>query len=277
MAEFKEPGTLGSTPGTTGTATHSTEAHSTNTSGIVGKVKEQATAQLSSQKDRATDGLGSVAQAVRQTTQHLRDNQNDTVARYAEQAAEQIERFSERLRNKDIGELMTDAQQLARRQPALFVGGAFAIGLLGARFLKSSSPESRSSYGNYGTGGSGSGGYGSAGYGGERGAGGSSYGYGNPGSTGGAGVSGYGGGSGASGYGGSQTSDIGLTGTGLGTGTTGSSTSGFGNTSESMRGSEGTTTGTGSTENAYGNKVTGSAGKASKTNKKTDFPSTEGR
>jgi hypothetical protein len=33
---------------------------------------------------------------------------------------------------------MNDAQRLARRQPALFVGGAFAVGLLGARFLKSS-------------------------------------------------------------------------------------------------------------------------------------------
>lgn len=278
MAEFKEPRTLGSTPGTTGTATHSTEA---NSSGIVGKVKEQATSQLSTQKNRATDGLGSVAQAVRQTTQHLRDNQNETVARYAEQAAEQIERFSERLRNKDVGELMNDAQQLARRQPALFVGGAFAIGLLGARFLKSSSPESRSSYGNYGTGGYGSSGYGGAGYGGtERGYGGSSYGYGNPGTTG-SGGSGYVGGSGASGYGGSQTSDIGLTGTGLGTGSSGTgsadtSTSGFGNTGESMRGSEDTTTGTGSTDNAYGNKVPGSAGKASRS-KKTDFPSTEGR
>ena len=38
---------------------------------------------------------------------------------------------------------MHDAQRLARRQPALFVGGAFALGLLGARFLKSSSPEHR--------------------------------------------------------------------------------------------------------------------------------------
>ena len=269
MAEFKEPRTLGSTPGTTGTATHSTETNSSNTSGLVGKVKEQATAQLSSQKDRATDGLGSVAQAVRQTTQHLRDNQNDTVARYAEQAADQIERFSERLRNKDVGELMNDAQQLARRQPALFVGGAFAIGLLGARFLKSSSPESRSSYGNYGAGGYGGDrnyGYGNTGYGGER-----AYGYGNPAPAGG---SGYAGGSGASGYGGTQTSDIGLTGTGLGTA---SSTTGFGDTSESMRGSEGTTTSrTGSTENAYGNKVPGSAGKASRS-KKTDYPSTEER
>ena len=273
MAEFKEPGTLGSTPVTTGTATHSTETNSSNTSGIVGKVKEQATAQLSSQKDRATDGLGSVAQAVRQTTQHLRDNQNDTVARYAEQAADQIERFSERLKNKDIGELLNDAQQLARRQPALFVGGAFAIGLLGARFLKSSSPESRSSYGNYGAGGYGYGGertygYGNTGYGSERG-----YGYGNPAPS---GVSGYAGGSGASGYGG--TSDIGLTGTGLGTGSTTAGTSGFGDTSDSMRGSEGTTTNrAGSTENAYGNKVPGAAGKASRSSKKTDYPPTEGR
>ena len=140
MAEFKEPRTLGSTPGSTGTATHSTETNSTS-SGLVGKVREQATAQLSSQKDKATEGLGSVAQAVRQTTQHLRDNQHETVAHYAEQAAEQIERFSQGLKNKDVGELMNDAQRLARRQPALFVGGAFALGLLGARFLKSSSPE----------------------------------------------------------------------------------------------------------------------------------------
>ena len=46
--------------------------------------------------------------------------------------------FSERLKNKDVTELLNDAQRLARRQPALFVGGAFALGLLGARFLKSS-------------------------------------------------------------------------------------------------------------------------------------------
>jgi hypothetical protein len=112
-----------------------------NAGGIAGRVREQATAQLSRQKDRATDGLGTVAQAVRGTTEHLRSQQHDTVAQYAEQAAQQIERLSERLRSKDVGELMQDAQQLARRQPALFVGGAFAIGLLGARFLKSSAPS----------------------------------------------------------------------------------------------------------------------------------------
>lgn len=113
--------------------------------GIARRVRESATAQLSSQKDRATDGLGSVASAVRHTTQNLRDQQHDTMARYVEQAADQIERLSQRLKNKDVAELVDDAQQLARRRPALFVGGAFAVGLLGARFLKSSSPDSRHS------------------------------------------------------------------------------------------------------------------------------------
>jgi exonuclease VII large subunit len=112
------------------------------TAGIAGRVREQAAAQLSKQKERATDGLGSVADAVRGTTEQLRNNQHDKVAQFAEQAAQQIDRLSERLRNKDVTELLDDAQQLARRRPAMFVGGAFAIGLLGARFMKSSSTDS---------------------------------------------------------------------------------------------------------------------------------------
>lgn len=106
--------------------------------GIAGKVKERATAQLSTQKDRATDSLGSVASAVRQTGQRLREEQNETVAQYVEQAADQLERLSSSLREKDVAELLQDAQRLARRQPALFIGGSFAVGLIAARFLKSS-------------------------------------------------------------------------------------------------------------------------------------------
>jgi hypothetical protein len=106
--------------------------------GLADRIRQGASTQLGTQKDRATEGLGSVAQAVRQTTQQLRDQKHDTVARYAEQAADQIERLSNRLKDKDVNELMRDAQMMARRQPALFVGTAFAIGLLGARFFKSS-------------------------------------------------------------------------------------------------------------------------------------------
>jgi hypothetical protein len=109
--------------------------------GIVGRIRETAAAQLNSQKDKATEGLGTVASAVRETTQNLRTQQHDVAARYVEQAADQIERFSARLREKDVMELLSDAQQLARRRPALFVGAAFAAGLIGARFLKSSAAD----------------------------------------------------------------------------------------------------------------------------------------
>jgi hypothetical protein len=109
--------------------------------GIVGRIRDTAAAQLNSQKEKATQGLGTVASAVRESTQNLRSQQHDVAARYVEQAADQIERFSARLREKDVMELLSDAQQLARRRPALFVGAAFALGLIGARFLKSSASD----------------------------------------------------------------------------------------------------------------------------------------
>jgi hypothetical protein len=125
------------------------------------RVRSTATAQLSTQKDRATDGLGSLATAVRQTTQPLRDNQQDAIAQYVEKAADQIERLSTRLREKDVSELVDDAQRFARRQPAIFIGAAFALGVLAARFAKSSSDATGTTtsgmpYGtgvSYGTGG----------------------------------------------------------------------------------------------------------------------------
>jgi hypothetical protein len=122
-----------------------TDGHS---GGIVNRVKESATAQLTNQKDRGTDALGSVAQAVRSSTQRLRDEQHDTIAGYVDKAADQIESWSRRLKEKDIDELMTDVQRLARRQPAVFIGSAFALGLVGARFLKSSRQQNQYGYGS---------------------------------------------------------------------------------------------------------------------------------
>src|SRR2546423_1792329 len=101
--------------------------------GIMEKVRDGATSQLSTQKDRATEGMGSIAQAVRQSTQHLRDNHHDTIAQYVDQAANQLEQLSNRLKQKDVSELLRDAQQLAKKRPAVFIGSAFAVGLLGAR------------------------------------------------------------------------------------------------------------------------------------------------
>jgi len=115
------------------------QQNNTAGTGLMDKVRNGAATQIDAQKDRATDSLNTVAQAVRQTTQQLRDQQHDTIAQYVEQAAGQLERFAGSLKNKSVNDLFTDAQDLARRRPAVFIGSAFALGLFGARFIKSSS------------------------------------------------------------------------------------------------------------------------------------------
>jgi ElaB/YqjD/DUF883 family membrane-anchored ribosome-binding protein len=112
--------------------------------GVMERVRETATAQLSNQKERATSSIGSVAQAVRQSAQPLRDNRQDVIAQYVEKAADQLDRFSTRLRDRDVSDIVDDVQRFARQRPALFVGAAFAAGILAARFLKSSADSGRS-------------------------------------------------------------------------------------------------------------------------------------
>lgn len=117
--------------------------------GLMDKVRNGATSQLGVQKDRVTEGVTSVTQAVRQSTQQLRDNQHETIAQYVEKAVDQVERFAERMKEKDANELLRDAQQFARRNPAVFVAAAFGVGIVAARFLKSSNRTAASSSGDW--------------------------------------------------------------------------------------------------------------------------------
>ncbi len=111
---------------------------------VVDQAKQQATSQLSAQKDRLVDSLGTVADALRQSGKHLRENEQQGFAQYADKAAERVEQFSGQLRGKDVQEIVRDVERYARQQPALVLGGAFVLGLLGARFLKSTAQRDES-------------------------------------------------------------------------------------------------------------------------------------
>lgn len=105
--------------------------------GVMDQVKQQASTRVNEQKARAAEGLGSVASAIRQASEHLR-SENQTLAMYADKAVDQIQLFADRMRDKDPAEMVRDAEQFARRNPTAFVGGAFVLGIALARFLKSS-------------------------------------------------------------------------------------------------------------------------------------------
>jgi hypothetical protein len=92
-------------------------------------------------KQRAAEQVGGIAEALRSASRSLARSQIPTAARYTDRAAEQIEEVARALRERRWGELVEDVEQVARRQPALFVAGAVAIGFLIGRFLLLSSGD----------------------------------------------------------------------------------------------------------------------------------------
>ncbi len=107
------------------------------------KVSDQAVSKIDEQKSQLARGLSSVADNLRQVDKNVQDADENTsvinfAGKYTDSLAGQIEQFAGYLDNKELGEMLGDVEDFARRNPAVFIGGAFAAGLLLARFLKSS-------------------------------------------------------------------------------------------------------------------------------------------
>nr|UXE45863.1 hypothetical protein Hi04_10k_c5380_00015 [uncultured bacterium] len=108
-------------------------------SGAASQAGAKVVSGVNTQKARAADSLGSVAQALRQSGDQLRSKDTGMpVGQYISTAADRVERLSDYLRRSTVSNMMGEVEQFARRQPAVFIGGALMLGLLGARFLKSS-------------------------------------------------------------------------------------------------------------------------------------------
>jgi len=91
-----------------------------------------------SQKARGVEAIRRFAKAIDSAASELQ-SQSPTLASSVHQAARRVEGLSDNLSNRKVGELMDSAAELARAQPALFIGGSVAAGFALARFLKSSS------------------------------------------------------------------------------------------------------------------------------------------
>jgi len=102
------------------------------------KISGELRTRVDSTRTRAADALGSVAQALTGSVQQLRDQNQSLPGDYVERAGGQIRRASEYLRNTSTDDLVRNAEDMARRQPAVFLGGAFVLGFLAARLVKSS-------------------------------------------------------------------------------------------------------------------------------------------
>ncbi len=106
---------------------------------VAQQVQGQARSQLAAQKDNVANSLSGLAQAARQIGDQMRQSGQAPLAHYADTTADQIQQTADYLRNRTLDQLIGDIENFARRQPAVFIAGGLVLGMLAARFIKSSS------------------------------------------------------------------------------------------------------------------------------------------
>lgn len=110
--------------------------------------KQTATSKLDEQKGSLSSGLSSVADSVRRIGENIQggdapaEGVAKVTAEYSDTVAQKLDQAADYFGNNDLKKMYGDVESFARRNPAVLIGGAFALGLLAVRFLKSSNSNS---------------------------------------------------------------------------------------------------------------------------------------
>lgn len=102
------------------------------------EIRDQVEQKGAEQKDRMAGTAEALAEAIRSAGSTLRDRHEERLGQFTDEFADQVDRFSGYLRDHDMRGLMHDLENVARRNPAGFLGSTLAAGLVAGRFLRSS-------------------------------------------------------------------------------------------------------------------------------------------
>jgi len=105
---------------------------------LTSNITQELTATAEAQKERGTEAMHRLAKAIRTAAQEL-DDGSPEVASQIRAAAGTVDKLSDNLHTRSVGDLFNAATEFARSQPAAFFAGAVIAGFAFSRFLKSSS------------------------------------------------------------------------------------------------------------------------------------------
>ena len=87
-------------------------------------------------KERAGGALDQLVQMLNDAAGQVDGKLGAQYGQYARTAADQVQSFSQSVRDKDIDELMTDARELVRKSPGIAIGAAATLGFVIARVVQ---------------------------------------------------------------------------------------------------------------------------------------------
>jgi hypothetical protein len=131
--------------GSSGIAAKSHEAAEQLKNAVVDKTN-QARQEADTARDHMAERFRRVASHLRGVGDNLRTD-DQMASTLAERASRGVEGIADYIASTDLQGVVRDAERLARRQPAVFFGGAFIVGLALGRFFKNSpSGQARSDW-----------------------------------------------------------------------------------------------------------------------------------
>lgn len=112
------------------------------------RATEMARSRADEQRERVVGGMRTVADAIRQSSRDLPED-SQQYGRLLEGVASRVEGASRYLDEHDVDSLTRDVRRVARDHAPAFLSGAFTLGLIGARVLKSSGEQVHDDRGGY--------------------------------------------------------------------------------------------------------------------------------
>lgn len=109
---------------------------------VLNQAKERASSMAQEQKQSAAQHIGRYGSALRDSARSV-EQEDPNVAYFANRAAEKIEKVADYMRSTDLDGLRRDAEDLARRHPALFMGGMLIAGIVVGGLVKASATTIR--------------------------------------------------------------------------------------------------------------------------------------
>ena len=88
-------------------------------------------------KGKAAETLESISRFFDETAATVDKELGPNIGDYVHRAADAVAGFTDTLKDKDVDELLNEAREAVRRNPALAIGAAAAVGFVLVRLLKS--------------------------------------------------------------------------------------------------------------------------------------------
>lgn len=131
FAPAEEIGSGGYSPASTMTETKSTAAQTARDA--ASRVKSMAAETTTKAKER----IGGYSNALHESAKAFEGN-DPNIAWFTHRMGDRVQGVADYLRDRDLDGLRSDAEDVARRHPALFFGGLFVAGLLCGNLIKAS-------------------------------------------------------------------------------------------------------------------------------------------